>query len=491
MGQLFTNNASSTLLSNIGAGDTVVTVQAGDGELFPVIAASGDFFVVTLEDTFGNIEIMTCTARTADALTVVRGAEGTPPQAFTAGDRVELRSTAETLSNFAQRSGDTFTGLVTVPSLDIVTSDQTAYDQIQVRYQEINGVPELSFTGPLTTPSRYLYKTYKAANETWDFGIDENGRQIGTGATRHYWYEKQTADADWYIDETTTRPAADEMQLEYRPGNGAISVSYLWEVIDAAGVKRQIKFNTDGSITAQGAFEFGSLTLPLEDDPTAEKIQIGFRIGGLIFGSDNRRTLEIRPDNISGDAGGTNTAVQYRLYTRDDLGNEGSVSIYGNGTVWASGDGVFTSVTVSDQGTGAEVGPQELTTKALVEQLITGGGVAAGYFSERLYDSASGVGSGSFSLANPLSVTGSVKYQQVMFEAYFPNGGPAYSSITLSTADIRTGTNYTIGPAFQADATGNLRFNISANYQTVTVTSENGAVLRRVVGVSFSGDPFP
>jgi hypothetical protein len=97
MAQLFTNNASSTLAAGISVGATSLTVFGGEGVKFPAPVAP-DFTLVTLYQKSGtteiNHEIVKVTARTGDALTIVRAQEGTAARAFNSGDAVELRWTA-------------------------------------------------------------------------------------------------------------------------------------------------------------------------------------------------------------------------------------------------------------------------------------------------------------------------------------------------------------------------------------------------------------
>jgi hypothetical protein len=111
---LWTNNASSLLASGINSSVTTLSVTPTQGALFPAPGA-GQVFNVTLEDTSGNIEVCTCTGRTSDTLTVVRGAESTTALSFASGSRVEIRITAGMLSALLQKNGgDTMTGTTTV-----------------------------------------------------------------------------------------------------------------------------------------------------------------------------------------------------------------------------------------------------------------------------------------------------------------------------------------------------------------------------------------
>ena len=111
--RVFTNNPSSQLSASILAGTTSVTVTGGTGSLFPAPVAP-QYAVVTIEDISGNIEICHLTSRAGDVLTLSRAQEGTAPQAFAAGSRIELRITRAILESFLQNDGDTITGVMTM-----------------------------------------------------------------------------------------------------------------------------------------------------------------------------------------------------------------------------------------------------------------------------------------------------------------------------------------------------------------------------------------
>ena len=85
------NRAASSLAADITSTATSLTVQAGDGAKFP---QPGNGFNITIED-----EILKCTARSTDTLTVVRAQEGTTAAAHVAGKAVELRITAGVITN--------------------------------------------------------------------------------------------------------------------------------------------------------------------------------------------------------------------------------------------------------------------------------------------------------------------------------------------------------------------------------------------------------
>jgi hypothetical protein len=93
MGLKVTNNAFGTLNASINSSATTIVLVAGQGARFPTLSA-GDYFYATLIDTSNNLEIVKCTARSTDTLTVVRGQDSTTARAYATNDRFELRPTA-------------------------------------------------------------------------------------------------------------------------------------------------------------------------------------------------------------------------------------------------------------------------------------------------------------------------------------------------------------------------------------------------------------
>lgn len=100
MAEIHTNFARSTLAAGITDVATSLTVASGDGALFPNPGAGEQFRLVVI-DTSGNREVMICTARATDVLTVTRAQEGTTGRAFLTGDRVSHRFTAGSVSAIA------------------------------------------------------------------------------------------------------------------------------------------------------------------------------------------------------------------------------------------------------------------------------------------------------------------------------------------------------------------------------------------------------
>jgi hypothetical protein len=96
MVERFSNRARGTLAAGIGAGDLSLTLDTGQGALFPALSV-GDYFWGVLEE--GSLyapskrEVVQATVRSGDVVTIVRGQQGTAAQSFALGSRFENRIT--------------------------------------------------------------------------------------------------------------------------------------------------------------------------------------------------------------------------------------------------------------------------------------------------------------------------------------------------------------------------------------------------------------
>ena len=104
MTQLFKNNAQGALVAELSESGTLVMLAAGHGARFPA-PMNGDHFLATLVGLNANgqedaWEIVKCTGRATDGLTIVRAQEGTTARTWPIGTRFEMRVTAGTLDGF-------------------------------------------------------------------------------------------------------------------------------------------------------------------------------------------------------------------------------------------------------------------------------------------------------------------------------------------------------------------------------------------------------
>ena len=125
--QIFANNAKSTLLGTLNPGDMTISLASGTGSLFPSGLTTGQYFLITVESS-GVVEIIKCSGRTVDVLTVqARAQEGTVALTFPVGSIVEMRVTRDTLSGMAKSTERLFE-LNTLDLLDLpANSDGNSY----------------------------------------------------------------------------------------------------------------------------------------------------------------------------------------------------------------------------------------------------------------------------------------------------------------------------------------------------------------------------
>lgn len=95
--QIFENNVSLTLGAAVAPTDTTITLSAGEGTKLPTIAATDEFFMGTLTDYLGRVEIVRVISFSGDVITVQRGQENTTAQAWNADDLFDIRVTRDTL----------------------------------------------------------------------------------------------------------------------------------------------------------------------------------------------------------------------------------------------------------------------------------------------------------------------------------------------------------------------------------------------------------
>tara|TARA_R100000808_G_C2155041_1_gene166734 strand:+ start:10661 stop:12040 length:1380 start_codon:yes stop_codon:yes gene_type:complete len=122
-----TNIAESTLASGINNSVTSLTVATGHGAKFPN-PSGDDYFYVTLikVSDYTALEIVKCTGRSGDDLTVVRAQDGTSALSFITNDRVELRPVAGIINDY--------TSLINAGVPKVVVSDSTANTDFPVAF---------------------------------------------------------------------------------------------------------------------------------------------------------------------------------------------------------------------------------------------------------------------------------------------------------------------------------------------------------------------
>lgn len=88
---VYANNVAGTLAAGVGPSDTILLLGAGQGASFPSPSGGDWFWLTCVHQASGAIEVMQCTARSVDSLTVVRGRDGTTAISMITGSVVEMR----------------------------------------------------------------------------------------------------------------------------------------------------------------------------------------------------------------------------------------------------------------------------------------------------------------------------------------------------------------------------------------------------------------
>lgn len=88
------NNVASQMVTNIGPSDTAILIAAGQGARFPSPSGGQYFYVTAIHYATGAVEVMKCTSRALDTLTVVRGQDGTTAISLITGSVLEMREVA-------------------------------------------------------------------------------------------------------------------------------------------------------------------------------------------------------------------------------------------------------------------------------------------------------------------------------------------------------------------------------------------------------------
>jgi hypothetical protein len=249
MGIKVANNAFATLAAGISNSATSITVASGQGARFPVLGA-GDYFYATLINTSNQLEIVKCTARSADVLTVVRAQEGTTARAYDVGDRIEIRITAATFEDATSEYDNTTSGLS-------ATTTQGAIDELSA--EKVNKAGD-TMTGALNVnaviPQIGLFPTSGGVADNQDVGGINWRLNNGSGTV--------VANIYFKADPNATSSGTGKLILGARANDGQTSrIDQL--LIDAGGrvtMPLQPSFlatKTNGNQTGPGVISFNSV----------------------------------------------------------------------------------------------------------------------------------------------------------------------------------------------------------------------------------------
>jgi hypothetical protein len=170
MGIKLTNNAFGVLNAGIDTSATSIVLQSGQGARFPVLAG-GDYFYATLVNTSNQLEIVKCTARSTDTLTIVRAQEGTTARSYDAGDRIELRITAQTFLDATELPANA----VTTTGTQTVTNKTLATTLLSTNNREKTTTSAIAATGTIALNVLTQQVLYYTSNASGNFTVNIRG----------------------------------------------------------------------------------------------------------------------------------------------------------------------------------------------------------------------------------------------------------------------------------------------------------------------------
>lgn len=266
----FANNAFGTLSAGITASGTSITLSSGQGARFPSLS-SGEYFYATLIDTSNNLEIVKCTARSSDVLTVTRGAESTTARVFAIGDRLELRVTAGGLEDAANPydKDTSSTGSLALPVGTDAQEPAAADTEGHIRYNSDDSVVYYS-DGTSWLKISSVVATLSSVTGTIYAGAASTLTLAGTGFLTsnlvvNFLQSSDSIDADVTVTPTSdtaatvTVPAA--VYNNVTTGNVvAVKVTNADSVSSAAVNKTAAALPSGGTVTTSGGYRIHTFT---------------------------------------------------------------------------------------------------------------------------------------------------------------------------------------------------------------------------------------
>lgn len=187
----FKNNAVGYLSAAISSSDSSATLTTGGGASFPALSA-GEYFYATITATSGVYEIVKVTSRSTDAISITRAQESTTAIAFPQGSIVELRITAQAITDAIADS-----------STDLQNNTFTADGSGTAVGINIGSGKTLNATsGTVLLPVSASPAQTADGSVVWD--SDDNLLTVGDGSSRKTMVD--TATAQTLTNKTLTAP---------------------------------------------------------------------------------------------------------------------------------------------------------------------------------------------------------------------------------------------------------------------------------------------
>lgn len=334
----FANNAFGTLNAGISNSATSITLSSGQGARFPTLA-SGEYFYATLIDTSNNLEVVKCTARSTDVLTVTRAQESTTAQAFAIGDRIELRVTAGGLTDAANPydKDTTSTGSLALPVGTTAQQPTAADTEGHIRYDSDDNVVYYS-NGTDWLKISSIVPVLSSVTGTIIVGVGTSLTLAGTGFLTSNLVVRfvQTSDAvDENVTVTPTSDTAATVTIPAAVYNNvtasnvvSVTVTNSDNISSAAVSKTAVAAPSGGTITTSGNYRIHRFTSSGSFVNTLSGLDAEYLV---VAGGGGGHGGYQSPGGGGGGAGGMITGTATNLSVATHTVTVGSGGTYGRG----------------------------------------------------------------------------------------------------------------------------------------------------------------
>ena len=168
--ELYANNAYSTLAATLSSSATSMSVASGTGSRFPSPSTiAGQFFRLTLTSASSPntiFEIVYCTARSGDTLTIQRGQEGTTAIGWSIGDLCGEVPTKGMLNQFVQSWVGTDTGTPDAYAVSTPQHETSYYSGMMCTFTTLNSNATTNPTLDLNRLGAHIIKNANGSSLT-------------------------------------------------------------------------------------------------------------------------------------------------------------------------------------------------------------------------------------------------------------------------------------------------------------------------------------
>jgi hypothetical protein len=309
MAIIHSDNISTTLNGAIVGGQTSIIVTDATGMPTPT---GGDYFTLTLDDEAGVEEIIRCTARSGNTLTVSRGQEGTSDLNWPDLSLIELRLTSNTIDTKISE-------LLDDPSPELANNldanGEEILDLLRIRTQIVSYRTDTTNLIEFTN-SRQTFKPFNVDV----MNLTTSGLQLGGADSRvNHIYDSDTLSQD------SSTALATQQSIKAYVDNNLTS-------LDNERVRVWAHFNAIGILTIQDSHNVASIS----DDGVGE-YSITFSVpfannAYAIAGSAKQNNVNKVAVVTEGPTGATTSSVHIHTVDNTGLADFDDVSLMCVGT---------------------------------------------------------------------------------------------------------------------------------------------------------------